>query len=400
MSKTPAQGPLAGVRVVEIAIAVTAPYASVLLGDQGAEVIKIERPGMGDLMRWVGTAVNGVSAIFLQSNRGKRSIAIDLTDPEGVALAKQLCADADVVIQNFRTGVLDRLGLGYDDIARNNPEVIYASLSGYGSTGPYAERSAYDSAIQGYAGIASVQADPDVGEPIFVRQTMADKITSLFAAQSITAALYARDKGAGGQHLELSMMDAVVSFLWLDSAGNEVLMDADGSSSSSVVGNFAPFELADGYCVVAPTSDSDFAGMCRGFGVDGYDDPAVATMAARWSNSEAMGEIIARCRANSVTLTRAEVTASFEADRVPFSMVLSPAELIDDPHAVEVGLFEEHQHPTAGPVRLPRHPTQFASTPAALGGPSPALGEHTSEILNELGLADDEARLRQTGAVS
>ena len=153
---------------------------------------------------------------------------------------------------------------------------MYVSLSGFGSEGPYAGKSAYDTVIQAYGGLASNQGDPVTGEPVFLRQTAADKVTSLYAAQAITAALFARERGRGGQHVELSMLDAVVSFLWADAAGNEVLRDADGSQPSSFVQTFRPFRFRDGWGIATPTSDSDFAGMCRAFGVEGYDDPRVS----------------------------------------------------------------------------------------------------------------------------
>jgi len=393
-------GPLSGVRVVEFSIAMTGPFAAAVLADQGADVVKVERPGMGDISRWVGAGVNGMTAVFLLCNRGKRSIAVDLATPEGLDVARRLCAEADVIIQNFRTGVMDRLGLGYQDIAALNPEVIYTSLSGYGSTGPYAERSAYDTSIQAYAGIATSQADPEDGVPVFVRQTIADKVTALFAAQAVSAALYARDHGAGGQHLELSMMDAVVSFLWMDCAGNEVLMDSDRSSPSSIVGGFSPFRFLDGWGVVAPTSDSDFAGMCRAFEVEGYEDPAVATMTARRTNRGATEAMMDLCRAHAANLTQVEATERLDDQRVPFSMVLSPEELIGDPHAVAVGLFEERDHPVAGRVRIPRHPTRFSATPAHPGGPTPSLGEQTNELLEEIGLGEAAAGLRERGIVA
>jgi crotonobetainyl-CoA:carnitine CoA-transferase CaiB-like acyl-CoA transferase len=212
--------PLEGVRILDLSIALTGPYAATLLADQGAAVIKVERPGIGDIGRWVGVSVKGMSALYVMCNRGKRSIAVDIQTPEGLAIVLDLAAQADVVLQNFRPGVMDRLGLGYEAVRKVNPDVVYASLSGFGSRGPYRDRSAYDTVIQAYAGLAMNQADPADGVPVFLRQTAADKITALFASQAITAALFARATGKGGQHVELAMMDAVASFLWADSAGN------------------------------------------------------------------------------------------------------------------------------------------------------------------------------------
>ncbi len=393
-------GPMDGVTVLDLSIALTGPYAAALLADQGAEVVKVERPGIGDIARWIGASVNGMSSLFLTCNRGKRGIAVDFQQPDGVAIVRELAARSDVVIQNFRPGVLDRLGLGYEDVRAVNPDVVYASLTGFGSEGPYRDRSAYDTVMQAYGGFATSQADPDTGEPAFVQQTAADKVTALYAAQAVTAALFARERGHGGQHLEVSMMDSVVSFLWADSAANQVLLGADGSQPSSFVSGFRPMRFTDGWGIVTPTSDDDFAGMCRALGVDGYDDPAVATIGERIANREAMAAIMGRVYDSAATMGRAEATARLEDERVPFAMILSPEELVDDPHAVAVGLFELQEHHVVGPVRMPRHPARFAGTPATLADGSPGLGQHTDQILAELGMADRVEELRAAGVVA
>jgi crotonobetainyl-CoA:carnitine CoA-transferase CaiB-like acyl-CoA transferase len=389
-----------GVRVLDLSIALTGPYAAALFADQGAEVIKVERPGIGDIARWVGVMVNGMSALYLVCNRGKRSIAVDVHTAEGVDIVRRLAERSDVVIQNYRPGTMDRLGLGYEDLRSVNPDLIYASLSGFGSVGPYRDRSAYDTVIQAYAGLAANQADPDDGVPVFLRQTAADKVTALFAGQAITAALFARERGAGGQHLELSMTDAVTSFLWADAAANEVLLESDHSQPSSFVAGFRPMRFSDGWGIVTPTSDHDFAGMCKALGAEGWDDPRIATITERVKNRDVLEPVIDLCYALAANLTMAEATERFEGERVPFSMILSSEELPHDPHALAMGLFEERDHPVVGRTRLPRHPTRFAGTPSALGGASPALGEHTDEVLTELGLGDRIAALRAADVVA
>jgi len=393
-------GPLQGIRVLDFSIALTGPYATALLADQGAEVVKVERPGIGDIARWVGVAVNDMSAFFLVCNRGKRSIALDLQQPRSVEIALELARGVDLVVENFRPGVMDRLGLGYEHIRAVNPDVVYASLTGFGSDGPYKDRSAYDTVIQAYGGFATNQADPNDGLPVFLRQPAADKVTALYASQAITAALLARANGAGGQHLELSMTDAVVSFLWTDSAGNEVLLDSDRSMNSSFVAGFRPMRFEDGWGIVTPTSDADFAGMCRALDVEGWDDPRIATIAERIKHRDVLAPIMDMCYAKAANLSMAEATKRFEAERVPFAMILSPDELTRDEHAVAIGMFEEHDHHIVGKTRLPRHPTRFRGTPAALTGGAPALGEHTDEILAELGLGDRTAELRAAGVVA
>jgi crotonobetainyl-CoA:carnitine CoA-transferase CaiB-like acyl-CoA transferase len=388
-----------GIRVLDLSIMLTGPYAAALLADQGAEVIKVERPGIGDYARHIGASVNGMSALFLVCNRGRRSIAVDLQQIEGQEIVLQLAEDSDVVIQNFRPGVIDRLGLGYERVRDRNPDVVYLSISAFGSEGPYRGRGAYDPVIQAYAGIAMTQADQH-GTPGLVRQTVADKVTSLYACQAVTAALFVRARGRGGQHVELSMMDAAVSFQWSDAAGNEVLVASDHSLPSSVATGFEPIRYADGWGTVLATSDENFSAMCRAFGVAGADDPRVATMAARAENRKLANEIVDMCHAMAANLTVAEATQRLDAERLPFAMFLSPEQLITEPHAVAVGLLEEQHHPTVGPVRLPRHPARFASTRAALRGPAPDLGQHTDEILAELGLADRIEDLRNRAVVA
>ena len=393
-------GPLSGVKVLDLSIALTGPYAAALLADQGADVIKIERPGIGDIARWVGVAVNGMSAFYLACNRGKRCIALDLSTAEGQEIAVQLAADADVILQNFRPGVIDRLGLGYDAIRKINPDVVYASISGYGPVGPYRDRSAYDTSIQAYAGFAATQAEPGGGPPTFLRQNAADKVSSLYAAQAITAALFARASGRGGQHLEMGMADACVSFLWAEAAGNEVLLDSDGTMPSSFNAGFSPMRFRDGWGIVVPTTDADFAGMCKSLDVEGWDDPRIKTVGERRKNRDVLEPIMDMCYAMAANLTQAEATERFERERVAFAMVLSAAEMVDDPHAIAIGMFEEFDHPVVGRARLPRHPTQFHETPASLAGGAPALGQHTDEILTELGLSERIASLRETSIVA
>jgi len=373
------------------------PLATMVLADQGADVVKVE-PLTGDVIRTVGTGANGMSAYFANVNRAKRSIAVDLARREGRDLVLRLCERADVFTQNFRPGVVDRLGVGYEAVRDVNPDIVYASLSGFGPTGPYAHKGAYDTVIQAYGGFASNQGEPD-GEPKFLKQTAADKVTALYASQAITAALFARASGRGGQHVQLAMLDAVVSFLWIDAAGNEVLLESDNTLNSSFVSTFRPFRFSDGWGIATPTADKDFLGMCRAFGIQ-HDDPRLQTIAMRSQNRDFVAEVMDAVYAVATTLTTEDAIARLEAETVPCGVVRSPADIVDDQHAIAVEMFEDFDHPASGRVRQPRHPAQFANTPAHLAGRAPLLGEHTDEILVELGYdADRVAKLRASGAV-
>ena len=378
------QGPMHGIKIVELSTALAGPWATAILADQGAEVIKVERPGIGDIARYIGVSVNGMSALFQMCNRGKRSIELDVQTVEGRDVVRELVRDADVFMQNYRPGVVERLGLGYDDLRAVNPDLIYASVSGFGPRGPYASKGAYDTVIQAYAGFGHNQRDLISGVPKFLQQTAADKTTALTASQAITAALFARERGAPGQHVHIAMLDAVAAFLWADSAGNEVLLDADGSLPSSFVQGLAPLTFTDGYAVATPTSDADYFGMCRAFDVDGLDDPRIATIVLRYQNPDISLPKLLTCYERAATMTLELGMARLEAHNVPCGVVLSPAELTNDPHAIATGLFEESHHPIAGRIRQPRPAAQFGETVSGVGFAAPGLGQHTDEILDEL----------------
>jgi crotonobetainyl-CoA:carnitine CoA-transferase CaiB-like acyl-CoA transferase len=389
-----------GVKIVDLSIALAGPWAVTMLADQGASVIKVEPPGLGDIGRWVGVRVGGMSAMAAIVNRGKRSIAVNLRTEEGRAIVRKLVSEADVFVQNFRPGVVDNLGLSYDELSRANPELIYCSISGFGPAGPYARKSAYDPVVQAYGGLAFAQAGGTDATPQLIRHTAADKVTALTASQAISAALFARERGRGGQHLSLSMLESVVSFVWADAAGNEVLLDSDGSALSSFARDQKLWPTKDGYVIAAPVSDADVAGICRGVGVDGYDAPEVATIMARRANAEAFADLLRRVLDAVSQMTTAEAIAGMEAEKAPCGAVLSPAELSDDPHVRALGMLEDSVHPIAGRMRQPRPAARFEKTPSTTGAAAPGLGENTDAILGELGLADRVAELRERGVVA
>jgi crotonobetainyl-CoA:carnitine CoA-transferase CaiB-like acyl-CoA transferase len=393
-------GVMDGVRVVDVSIALSGPWAASMLADQGASVIKIETPGIGDIGRWIGPAIGGVSAMAQMVNRGKRSIALNLTADRGREIALRLVKDADVFIQNFRPGVMERLGLGYEDLKRERPDLVYLSISGFGSSGPYAGKSAYDPVVQAYAGLASVQSSPASPDPQLIRHTAADKITGLTACQAVSAALFARERGAGGQHIELSMLESIASFVWADAAGKEILLDYDGPMPSSFARDQKLWPTLDGWVIAAPVSDADVAGICRGVGVEGYDAPEVSTIMARRQNPEAFADLLARVLENVSKLTTEEAIRGMEREKAPCGVVVSPSEFHRDPQVDFLGMLEDSEHPSAGRLRQPRPPARFSETPSKTGPPAPTTGQHSNEILNEIGLANQIESLRADGVVA
>jgi crotonobetainyl-CoA:carnitine CoA-transferase CaiB-like acyl-CoA transferase len=246
MNKLKATGPLAGVKVLDLCSVVSGPMAAVILADQGADVIKVEPPGWGDGIRQLGASRNGLSAIFAMINRNKRSIGLNLKHPDGARIASKLAQNVDVVIQNYRPGKMDKLGLGYNDLKQDHAELIYASISGMGEIGPYAEQRVYDYVIQGISGVVDAQS---TGEPKMVRTIIYDKVTALIAAQGITAALFARVNGAGGQHIKLSMLDAGIYFNWPDLMWNYSFEGDDVQYAGDLADMYEVSKTRDGHIV-------------------------------------------------------------------------------------------------------------------------------------------------------
>jgi crotonobetainyl-CoA:carnitine CoA-transferase CaiB-like acyl-CoA transferase len=353
-------------------------------------------------MRHVGSSRGGMSGLFHVINRGKRSLALNLSDERGKDVLRQLVRGADVVIQNLRPGVVERMGVGWDDLSPLNPALVYLSLSGFGRSGPYAHKRVYDNVIQTYSGIAAAQSDPRSGEPGFVRQLVTDKLTGWAGAQAVCAALLASARGRGGQHVELSMLETAIAFLWAD-AGSDLILLGDGIAHQPGLGsNFTLTRLADGWGSFTPFSDAEFTGSCRALDApELLEDPELANTALRMRNFErwtrAIRDTLAR---NAGQLTRAEFEKRLDAHDVPHGVVRGLDELHLDPQVKAGGVFVERTHPLAGLLREPRPPASFRGTPAALGDPAPALGQHSAEILTELGLGARIAELRAAGVVA
>ncbi len=389
-------GPLQGVKVVDLSVMISGPLAGMMLADQGADVVKVESPGLGDIMRFLGTSKGGMTGIFANNNRGKRSIVVDLKKPEGVDVVRALMADADVVIQNFRPGAMERLGLGYDDVAAFNENVIYLSISGFGPDGPHSHRRVYDNVIQAASGLASVQTDPATGAPALFRTLICDKVTSYTAAQAITAALYARATGkAKGQHIVLAMLDAAVAFMWPDSAMDAALLDDDVTRTPTIGSNYSVTALTDGHVAVSAVTDSEFKGLFAAYGRPELgDDPRFNSAMARMQN---LGDLIPLMRDFAERTSVDEFMHGAEVHDVPASRVNSLDELPTDPQVVHNEIFVERQHPMAGTIREPRPAPRFSVTPAVVSSPAPRFGEHSDEIAAELGF--DALTLRAAGVI-
>ncbi len=350
-------GPLTGIRVLDLASVVSGPMAAVVLADQGADVIKVEPPGWGDGIRGLGAHRNGLSAIFALINRNKRSIGINLKHPDGREIVKALAATADVVLQNYRPGKMDRLGLGYDDLAKDNEGLIYASISGMGEVGPYAEQRVYDYVIQGLSGAVDAQTDTD--QPTMVRSIIYDKVTALTTAQAITAALLARERGAGGQHVKIPMLHAGLYFNWPDLMWN-YSFQGDGVSYAG--------DLADMY-EISPTRDGAIVSHHLGADTSGYETDQLLDLLAQ--------------------------------NDIPAARVNARHEINTDPQVVAMEMLETFHHPRGGPMQLPRSPIEFSKTKAKMQRPSPEVGEHTVEVLStELGMTlPDMQALARLGAI-
>jgi crotonobetainyl-CoA:carnitine CoA-transferase CaiB-like acyl-CoA transferase len=392
-------GPLDGIRIVDLSVAITGPLAAGMLVDQGADCVKVEQAPTGDVVRWLGSTVAGISAMFQAANRGKRSIVLDLRQADGLAILRDLVADADVLVQNFRPGVAERLGVAYDDIRSIRPDIVYADLTGFGTSGPYSHRRVYDTVIQAQSGLAASQTGLNDDHPKFLKQLVCDKVTAYTACQAITAALFARSRGAGGQHMELSMLDACIAFLFVDGADHEVILDGDHSGPQSVAANNTPLAFDGGFAAVAVPTDKEFHGLARAMGVDS-SDPGLATVRDRAANREKAMAVHRAVRQNATRLTVSEAEALLEANQVPFGIVRAVDEIQNDPQVIANGVFSEFDHPAAGRVRHHRPPTRFHGTPTELREPAaPTLGQHSDEILAETGRSDRIDELRAAGVV-
>jgi crotonobetainyl-CoA:carnitine CoA-transferase CaiB-like acyl-CoA transferase len=392
-------GPLHGYRVIDVTQMISGPIATMILGDQGADVIKVEPPGGGDLVRQLGAARGGMAPTFVTSNRNKRSIVLDLKSARGLALFERLVAGAHAFVQNFRPGKAESMGIGEEALRRIRPDLVYVSISGFGETGPYADKRVYDPIIQALSGLADIQADHATGRPRMVRVIVPDKLTAITAAQGITAALLARERTGQGQHVRLSMLDATISFLWPEGmSGHTFLADRKRGAGSSLAQDLI-FETADGFITAGAVSNAEWEGLARVVGhPEWLEDERFRTTAGRIAHVEDRLQLLAEVLR---TRSSAEWLERFDAAEVPCAPVLRREDLPDHPQVRANELIVESVHPHAGPMREARPAVRFDHTPADIRRPAPALGEHTDEILVEIGCEPSEiAALREARVVA
>jgi len=383
------EGPLKGIRVIDITSMITGPLCAQQLGDLGADVIKIE-PTHGEISRWMAPPQKaGLTGFYTQMNRNKRSLALDLKHPDGIAIIKKLAESADILVENFRGGVPDRLGIGYEALRPLNDRLIYVSITGFGPTGPYSHKPAYDPIAQGLVGMMPIQGMPFGGKPQLIQSAIVDKTTGTTAAGVAIAALYARDRPGGtgrGQRVDVPMIDA-----W---AANSL---ADMLPVDSFVPNRMPdpvplavlrtFETADGFVVGMALQDNHFQNLCQALEcTELLEREGMRNLGERIRD---FGPWLDAIAAVMKRFTTSELLARLDAFGVPFGPVKTIREFAEDPQAKHNRTIFDAEHPEAGTLRYVRYPGHLSDTPACLHRHPPRLGEHSREVLREAGYSDD-----------
>ena len=393
-------GPLKGIRVLDLTRILAGPYATMILRDLGAEVIKIEQPGVGDEARDFGPFKNDFSLYFMSVNRGKKSITLNLKSPRGKELFLELVKGSDLLVENFRPGTMEKLGLDYESLKTHHPSLLYAACSGFGQTGPYATRGAYDMIIQGMGGIISITGEPD-RPPVRVGTSIGDITSALFTAIGILSALRHRDQTGEGQLIDVGMLDCQVAIL--ENAMVRYFSTGDiprplGRRHPAIT-PFEIFESADSYVVIAIGNNELWRKFCEH--VDHpelIDDERFHTNALRTENHESLFPILAEIMCRRTT---DEWVEALEAIGVPCGPVNTVDKVANDPQVLARDMIAEVEHDTTGTVQIPGIPIKLSETPGQIDAPAPNLGEHTSEILTGLlGLGAEEVnQLKQDGTV-
>ena len=374
--------PLAGIKVIELSNMITCSLAAMTMSSQGAQVIKVEPPIMGDKMRPLGTQKNGVSGFFHNCNRGKRSLAVDLKSNAGIKAVKELVMQSDVLLHNYRPGVMDRLGLGSDVLRKLNPKLIYVAVSGFGTKGPMADLPAFDHVIQGLAGFTDLQSSEENSFD-FIKTFICDKVTAYTVGQAATAALLARASTNEGQHIDISMLHACLAFMWPDGMMHKTLKDEDRFKMSPGSDYFETINYKDGGVAVAPLSDEHWKALLPMLGYpELINTPLYASIASRMTNMDQVMMVLREPR-NDIGVKKA-MEILIAAD-VP----CSPCTKRDDLESVDqikaIGALETYVTKTMGELTVTTPPILFEGKKTSQAQPSPLLGEHSKEILQELG---------------
>ncbi len=402
-------GPLSHLRVLDLSRVLAGPWASQVLADLGAEVIKVERPGPGDDTRGWGPPwlrdesgrETSESAYFLSTNRGKKSVAIDISRPQGQALVGRLAARCDVLLENFKAGALARYGLSYAELSQLNPGLVYCSITGFGQTGPYRQRAGYDFLIQGMGGLMSITGEPD-GEPMKVGVALVDVMTGMYAATAVLAALAHRERTGAGQHVDLALLDVQVAML-ANQAQSYLTTGRPpprlGNAHPSIV-PYQAFATRDGYLILAIGNDGQFRRFCEVAGrPDLAGDPRFATNSGRVDHRAELVPVLEEIIGSR---TSASWLADLEPAGVPCGPINDLAQVFADPQVEHRRMRVEVAHPLAGRAEVVASPIKLSATPVVPPAPAPALGQHTGEVLaGLLGLDQRElAVLRQQGIIS
>ena len=376
-------GPYKGVRVLELTSTVSGPFAGMMLADQGADVIKIEPPGIGDLARFMGTIKDGMGAMFSTLNRNKKCICLDFKNEEDLEVLKKLVSTADVLIENYRPGIVKKLGIDYESLSKINPDLIYCSISGYGQSGPYKEKKVYDPLIQGTVGIPLAQNNQS---PELIRTIIYDKVTGLTSAQAISAALYQKAIGEGGQYLPISMMESALYYNWPDLMMNYTF-DEGGVNIGELADLFEVYETNDGGVVlIIIANDEVFTKFCTVFDLSLHLDEKYNNLVSRIINKEELTIEI-----NKVTrlLSSKELEDKMDREGISASICNELNEVYKDPQVVEQGSITEIDHPELGIMRMPKPPANLKGQGSFPRSLAPILGYDNREVLSSINIDDD-----------
>ena len=393
MAAAPARGPgpLAGLKVIESASVVAGPYCALMLADLGADVIKLERyPGGDDSRNMVPPYLDGEAPPYLMLNRNKRGIVVDIRTPSGQEIFRRLARDADVIVENYRKGVMDRLGLGYEDLCRDNPGLIYCAISGFGRSGPYAERGGYDLIAQGMSGLMSITGEAPGRPPVKVGGAITDWGAGLMATIGIIAAYARRLQTGEGQFVDTSLFEAGVAATFHQTAMTLASGVSPGPMGSAhpLGAPYQAFQTADGWLNVGAGTQAMWPRLAKVLGVPELtDDARYRTVADRMAH---LDELIAELSPLFTKHTIAEWLKIFEAEGIPGGPVLAIGEMLEDPQTIARDMITEVPHSRLGTVKTLGTPIKFSRSPTALRRGAPLLGEHTADVLRELGYTDDD----------